>query len=108
MGQFRAGHGRMVGVTASALVGAMCGGLAAAFGNVISGSVLAGGIVVLAGVGLGWLGGRFPGALIGAIGGAVAVAFGFIVGGTPAGVILTIATGALLAGWVRWARERET
>lgn len=107
MGRESDERGRAAAVVGSALVGALCGVLAAAFGSLISGSLGAVAATVLAGSALGVWAGRLPGALVGAICGALAAAFGHIIGGTPVGVALTIAGGAVLAGWVCWAQEPE-
>jgi hypothetical protein len=99
---------KMLGAaTGSALVGAICGALLAAWGNTVSTSPLGAGAVLVLATGLGALSRRFSGVFLGAICGVLLAAFGFLVGGTILGVVLTITGCALLAAWLQWVYDNR-
>lgn len=96
-------------ILGSATIGAMCGGLLASFGSVISSStpVIVGSILSCALLGA-WLG-RFGGGINGAIIGGMLTALGAVMGGSVVGVVCTISVCALLGGWLQWrSQERES
>ena len=99
---------RTVYASGAALLGAIVGLLAAAFGNVISQSVLGALTVIVVAVVLGAQAGRLPGALCGASCGGLIVAFGSVIGGSVSGVVSIIVAGALFAGWCSWVCSSST
>jgi hypothetical protein len=98
---------RFAAVSTSAVVGALCGIMLAAFASVISGSLLAVLVTILLCTAIGAWTGRLTGAVLGAMGGVLATAFGYVLSSTPLSVVLTIVACALLGGWLRWVCERR-
>jgi hypothetical protein len=91
----------------SATIGAICGGMLASFGHVISSSTTVVIATIIGGAVLGgWLS-RFWGAVNGALISGMLTAVGSVIGGSLIRVLCTITLCALLGGWLRWRSQER-
>ncbi|MCC7423623.1 MAG: hypothetical protein IT428_25430 [Planctomycetaceae bacterium] len=96
---------KLEGSLGAAIIGALCGGMVAAFAAAISGSPLSMSITVAIAGFLGCQVRGLRGLIAGLVFGILIVAFGSVIASSFIGVVFVIVAGASLGAWKEWHRK---